>query len=369
MSNNLLFPALIGLGALAFFTGGAKAAPQENTMFQNNQRQDYLIWKDGDTFYSRNERTGTIDYSDTDAYTVINDTYQSASQDSYIYIKPGIYEFGNNTLIMNRPMDGFIFEMSPRARIIGFGTNPLFIIDSNVRSKFIFGSLEGVYINPTSGSPLLYIRPKMLGTANQYVMILSDLEVNEIYNAYEGIRIDTTYGSFAGNRMKINHIDATVNTGINIADVPSGNIVEGNCWDINYIKYPGANHNGIGIYDGTGQDDVNIFRINSLDGTFGDNQNGTGLYSNAISNMYIIGSTVSGDPAIHFTSTSHDNILQIGFNGARESGTGLLDQGTNNTLIIGHPALVKAPTLQSNITGTGNRPLCITSNGVIIACP
>ena len=69
--------------------------------------------------------------------------------------------------------------------------------------------------------------------------------------------------------------------------------MEGNNWDINYIKYPGDDHNGIGIYDGTGQNDVNIFRINSLDGTFGTNQNDTGLYSYALYNTYIIGSTVN----------------------------------------------------------------------------
>jgi hypothetical protein len=359
-NRNLLTLGIVGTAAyLMLGSSSVKGA----TMAENNEIYDYLIYKIGDTTYAKNGNTGLIDYSGIDAYTVISNTYSAAAQNSYIFIKPGIYDFGNNTLIMNRLMDGFILEMSPMAKITGSGTSSLFVIDSNVRSKFIFGSLIGGSANPASGSPLIHVQPTTLTTTSETVMTMSDLEINELYNGYEGIRIDTIIGNFTANRIKINHISETVNTGVRITDVPINKIVDGNNWDINYIRYPGNNHYGIGIYDGTGQNSANIFRVNSLDGTLGTNQNGTGLYSNASYNIYIIGSTISGDPALNFSSISRENIIQVGFNSAKVSGIPLLDQGTNNTLIIGHDGKIKNQLLSGNLKVINSSPFSFPYSG------
>jgi len=55
----------------------------------------YIIFKDGDTIYAKNGDTGKVDFSGTDAATVIQDTINNCDSGGLIFIKKGVYDISS----------------------------------------------------------------------------------------------------------------------------------------------------------------------------------------------------------------------------------------------------------------------------------
>jgi parallel beta-helix repeat protein len=68
---------------------------------QNPDEASYIIWNEGSTIYARNGSTGTIEYSGTDAVTVINNTITATSNKGggTIFIKAGNYTLGSSIIL------------------------------------------------------------------------------------------------------------------------------------------------------------------------------------------------------------------------------------------------------------------------------
>jgi hypothetical protein len=68
---------------------------------QNPDEASYIIWNEGSTIYARNGSTGTIEYSGTDAVTVINNAITATSNKGggTIFIKAGNYTLGSSIIL------------------------------------------------------------------------------------------------------------------------------------------------------------------------------------------------------------------------------------------------------------------------------
>jgi parallel beta-helix repeat protein len=68
------------------------ATNRTDTIAYPEQTASYIIWKDGSTYYAKNGHTGQIDYSGSDASTVIQTTINALTSGGEIFIKSGEYQ-------------------------------------------------------------------------------------------------------------------------------------------------------------------------------------------------------------------------------------------------------------------------------------
>lgn len=107
---------LITVALISFQVGITLAAPTTTTLEEGSlvETASYVVWVDGTTYYAKNGRTGAIDFSGTDASTVIQAAIDAITS-GLIFFKTGTYLCGS-AIVINKPY--IDFEGAGRTTII-----------------------------------------------------------------------------------------------------------------------------------------------------------------------------------------------------------------------------------------------------------
>jgi len=172
--------------------------------FNLKSAASYIIWTDGSTIYALNGTTGEIDYSGTDAVTVIQNAIDALPDGGKIIIRTGIYELTNSI----------------------FAKSNIIIEGEGLKTIINTGSTVGITIQ--SGNENIMIRDiKIIGDGSNNGIQLSGGDSNSyvanvtIENVYcENNEISLTIGSYASNIYISNFIqDNTDNPNLSTSDV------------------------------------------------------------------------------------------------------------------------------------------------------
>lgn len=217
-----------------------------DTIAYPEQAASYIIVKDGSTYYAKNGTTGQIDYSGTDAATVIQNSINTLTGGGTISITTGEYTI-SSSIVLTQNIDligvGRDYDrVNATVLKLGNGVN-----DDLIKISYSSGgedqgwnqisklSLSGNSAQQTAGSGIylkyarrVILEDLVIADFKQYAIEMEVCEQIWINNNFlMGCGI---YGSFL-NSAKIteNEITAgTTNYGIYTSGVSSGNLITGN---------------------------------------------------------------------------------------------------------------------------------------------
>jgi len=189
------------------------------------QTYSYVIWTDGTNYYAKNGSTGKIDYSGTNASTVIQNAINSLSAGGKIYIRKGIYTI-TNTITLS---DGITLEGEIRASgkyydtkgtILRGSADP--ILKVTVNKDQLYQNLieiRNIRIEPTTSNTAILVSPQnMLDGLN---IINVGIVPKTLQTGY-GIVLDATQYPIINtliHRVELWYLDKAIwGKGIHISD-------------------------------------------------------------------------------------------------------------------------------------------------------
>jgi len=275
----------------------------------------YIIWTDGSTIYALNGSTGEIDYSGTDAATVIQNATDTSSDGDMIFIKSGTYTMSFS--------DGSpILSCSKSIHIVGENRDNTILIaeggTSNRWTDFFRGTADGITIEHITFDGNADNQPDYLDEDHQRGVwlqgdkcVINDCKIRKVltiavnlqgdYNTIRNSLVEYGRVCINGcrNNVLFNQISNSYRAGaIEIYVYPSQhhdyNTVIGN-------KIFDAQHHGIELYGDTGVTDSpigNIVAFNQIKNCTNNAiyMSGDGCQKNVIShNILDVGASGSTD--------------------------------------------------------------------------
>jgi hypothetical protein len=164
----------------------------------------YIVYTDGTNFYMRNGTTGLIDYSSTNASTVLAFALGNSSSGSELYVRNGLYSLSGTSygLLINKPItlagEGNGTEFYTTSAI-----NLILVNSSNANSA----SLENFFVSGWgSNSPIAGISLNATSDINLYNLLIQQ------FNAGVGLQINSsTVSNYYGLTFSNNLIGVQTN--------------------------------------------------------------------------------------------------------------------------------------------------------------
>jgi len=189
------------------------------------QPYSYVIWTDGTNYYAKNGRTGQIDFSGTDASTVIQNAINSLSAGGKIYIRRGIYTI-MNTITLS---DGITLEGEIRASgnfydtkgtILRGSADPILKVTVNKNPLYQnLIEIRNIRIEPTTSNTAILVSPQ--NTLNGLNIINVGIVPRTLQTGY-GIVLDATQYPIINtliHRVELWYLDKAIyGKGIHISD-------------------------------------------------------------------------------------------------------------------------------------------------------
>ena len=294
----------------------------------------YQPWYASGQYYSKNMSTGMIDYSGTDAYTVIQETINNSN--GTVYISSGTYELSNvligknNTIIVGEGHTTILRNNSVSERVLYFD-NVTYItikniqIDQNYTNAIVEGAKSAVYLR---GVMNFTIENVEINNSGKESLLIELSKYGYISN------VATTTGRLETLRDGVDIISSSyINlNGLRIMSGDDGLVYRNSSYinTENVLIYGRSNNPGIklrGAFDYETTHHLNLNNIIITDKTWGiqawisndtvsisditinnliiTNISGTGIY-------YKNGNTTNNPYAIHDISINNFNILNSG---------------------------------------------------------
>ena len=237
----------------------------------------FLIWRDGSTYYAKNGSTGEIQYSGTNATTVINDAISSIPTGGLVFLCDATYNI-DGTINVVEKLNINIFGQSWETKLNlteNSNTDMMYIENSNyttIKSIYFQGNRDsqtsgkGIFVH--NSERILIERCQFYEIKQTAIHIngtypMSSLQPWIVRNRIEKIGNSTSdYGIWIGDYASDAHVvdnDVGRVTGSAIYVTSSGVLIAANTlWDSNY---------GLNVYSVTsGVITGNIMDNNGLDG-------------------------------------------------------------------------------------------------------
>lgn len=228
-----------------------------------NESYSYIIWTDGTNYYAKNGSTGKVDYSGTNASTVINAALSQLNGNRSIFFRSGIYNI-SAPLIINHSNILFSGEVTGWDSSLGGtrfnktgNTNIIDVVGTSTnrieRIKFQNFNIDGNYVYTGNGINLSYVKYIFIDGVSILYQVGSALSVYSCYTcevtnsliALSGIDATTPAIYMRGDIDNTNvEIDVHHNTIANnhYRDIQIMNGVDIDIADNNIESYQVVNH-------------------------------------------------------------------------------------------------------------------------------
>jgi len=155
----VLIALIIGLPTF-FYAGyyAARAYPSGATPVYEHPISDYnyLIWKDGSTYYAKNGMVGTIDYSGTNGATVIQNALDALTRGGLVLLVGRTFDLGTTQIQLKydgQRLRGLSGSIVPETEITYSGTDyAIKVAKANVSNALYGFEVGEFYLGVTGGS-------------------------------------------------------------------------------------------------------------------------------------------------------------------------------------------------------------------------
>jgi hypothetical protein len=293
--------------SVGYFVGLTVAQTTTTITIEPNSFQteaSYVIFKDGTTIKARNGTTGAIDYSGTEAVTVMQLAYNALTSGGIIFIKKGYYDVSSNSFKLRNDLPIYIKGEGMGATILDAGSaagaTVFEVVDSGNApywNKFI--AIEDLTVNALNGYGLRSDVAWTSTDAPPYFM-LRNINFGQHWNkgCKYAIKINGPYYSYFENIKVFNNAGVSGSIGLwltnTVAGWHCGNSV------INDFYYQSDNNNATGILiDATLAQNANINMIDFYHteihgGTYGIDINATDSTKSSVHSIGFYGVNVEG---------------------------------------------------------------------------